>query len=332
MAATAIEETGLTTRTEQGVEIAPSASAAAVESEIRAAITVALKFPRNEEKSFAKLMKACQRPNFAEDASYSFPRADKDVSGPSIYLAREAARVWGNVRHGLNVIADDDDSRTIEAWAWDLETNHKVFAQDTFKKLIYRKKGGWIKPDERDLRELTNRRGAILKRNCILELMPTDLIDDARQMAVNTLRSHAAADPEAAKKRLIMAFSQINVSVDMLEEFLGHPLAQCSPTEIAELRQIYKSILDGNSKWSEYVEPKKPESEKGTINVSDLKPGKEENRGHGNEGLDQVGQKAAAPKPEPEKPKESKKSSPKTPAENPNFASTDQLDEEDLFK
>ncbi|MFH1572430.1 MAG: hypothetical protein ABIG68_00510, partial [Acidobacteriota bacterium] len=250
---TATEETALAVRTEETTELAPTMTVAAVEQEIKAAITVALRFPRNEDRAFEKLMRSCRRPAFAEDASYSFPRAGVKITGPSIYLAREAARVWGNIRHGLNIVADDEETRTIEAWAWDLETNTKVYAQDTFKKLIYRKQGGWIIPDERDLRELTNRRGAILKRNCILEIVPTDLIDDAQNMAVQTSQKGAEADPEEARKKVIMGFSSLNVTPEMLEQKLGHPLAQCSPSEIAELRQIYKSIADGNSTWGEYV-------------------------------------------------------------------------------
>jgi len=320
-----IEETALAIRTEQSTELAPTASAAAMEAEIKAAITVALRFPRNEDKAFQKLMKSCQRPSFAEDASYSFPRAGQDITGPSIYLAREAARVWGNIRHGVNIISDDEENRTIEAWAWDLETNDKVFAQDSFRKLIYRKKGGWIKPDERDLRELTNRRGAILKRNCILEVLPPDLIDDARQEAVATMQKGAAADPEAARKKIIMAFSQINVTPDMLENKLGHPLAQCSPAEIAELRTIYKSIADGNSTWAEYSEPHKTEAEKGKLNISDLKPSTSENRGHGEEGLSQVAGKKA----EPEKPKTAAKATDnkkQEPIGNSNYATGDDGD------
>jgi len=271
-----IEETALATTTEKSTELAPSSSAALVEAEIRAAITVALKFRRNEETAFGRLMKSCQRPAFAEEASYSFPRGGTEVSGPSIYLAREAARLWGNIRYGLNVIADDEESRTLEAWAWDLETNSKVYAQDTFKKLIYRKKGGWIKPDERDLRELTNRRGAILKRNCILELLPPDLIDDARRMAVATLESGAKGDPELARKKIIVAFGGINVSPEMIEKKLGHKLSECSPAEVASLRQIYKSIVDGNSKWADYVEAEPKAQENGTLDISDLKPAKDE--------------------------------------------------------
>jgi hypothetical protein len=233
-----------------------TATAAVGEAEVKAAITVALKFPRNEDRAFQSLMRACSRSSFAEEVSYSFPRGGQDVTGPSIYLAREAARVWGNLRHGYNIISDTETARTIEAFAWDLETNTKITAQDSFEKLIFRKKGGWVKPDERDLRELTNRRGAILKRNCILEILPKDLIEDAREQAVATLKKSAEQDPDGARKKLLLAFGGINISAAMLEQYLKHPIATCSPSELAQLRQIFKSISDGNSSWDDYMKPK----------------------------------------------------------------------------
>src|SRR5205085_986190 len=135
---------------------------------------------RNELMAFQQLAVACKRLSFAEQSSYAFPRGGQTVSGPSVHLARAAARVWKNLQYGVRITRDDDDSRQIQAFAWDLETNVKVTGEDDFKKLVYRKKDGWVKPDERDLRELTNRRGAILVRNCILQILPKDLIEDAR--------------------------------------------------------------------------------------------------------------------------------------------------------
>lgn len=281
----AIEETALTRRTEVSSELAPTGAAAEKQFEIQGAIIVARNFPRNEDAAFQKLMKACQRSSFAEDAAYSFPRGGQTVEGPSVNLAREAARVWGNIRYGLEVIRDDDSSRQIRGWAWDMETNTKVTAEDDFAKLVYRKKEGWIKPDERDLRELTNRRGAILVRNCLLQVLPKDLIEDAMQMAKQTMRLGAERDPEGSRKKLILEFSELNVTPEMLEKKLGHPLAQCSPAEIADLRTVYKSIADGNSTWAEYVGAA-PEKESGTISLDDLKASESGNRGHGSEGID----------------------------------------------
>lgn len=252
-----VEDTGLAVATSSTSELAPTRAAAEAQFEIQSAIVLARRFPRNEDQAFAFLMKSCDRTSFAETAEYEFPRGGKPVTGASVNLAREAARVWGNIRYGLNILRDDEDSRQIEGWAWDLETNTKVTAQDDFRKLIQRRQKGskteWVRPDERDLRELTNRRGAILVRNCILQLLPSDLIEDARGRAAETIKAGAKKDPEAARKKVILAFSELNITPDMLEGHLGHPLSKCSPEEIAKLRKVYQSIRDGNSTWDEYA-------------------------------------------------------------------------------
>lgn len=250
---TSVEESGLTTTEQFSSELAPAAAAAEKQFEIQSAIILAKRFPRDEDKAFEKLMRACGRTSFAEDAEYSFPRGGQMVKGPSVNLAREAARIWGNVRYGITITRDDQSSRQIQGWAWDLETNTKPSAEDDFRKLIFRKGKGWIEPDERDLRELTNRRGAILIRNAILQILPKDLIEDALSKCRETLRSNAAQDPDAARKKILLAFSELNINPEMLAAYLGHPVAQSSPAEIADLRAVYKSISDGNTTWGDYV-------------------------------------------------------------------------------
>lgn len=249
-------------------ELATTSAAASAISEIQSAIIVAKKFPRNERHCFQKLMEAARRPSFAEDAEYCFERGKKKdgspnyVTGPSVNMAREAGRIWGNIRYGLSIVRDDDESRLIRGWAWDVETNTKVEVEDDFKKLIQRKqKNGetaWIIPDERDLRELTNRRGAILLRNALLQVMPKDLIEDALFQCHKTLENDAAEDPDRAQKRLLVDFGSLHISVDMLESRLGHPFEQSSAKELAELRGICKSIQDGHTTWAEYVKGPEP--------------------------------------------------------------------------
>lgn len=285
-----VEETGQAVKTSQSSELMPSAAIAEKQFQIQGAIVVAQKFKRNEDQAFEKLMKACGRSSFAEEATYAFPRGGRTIKGPSVNLAREAARVWGNIQYGLDVIRDDDEGRQIQGWAWDVETNVKVTADDTFKKLIQRKtKDGkdtqWIVPDERDLRELTNRRGAICVRNCILQLIPRDLVEDALKRVDKTLRSGASDNPEETRKAVIIAFSDIGVTAEMLQEYLGHRIATSSPSEIANLRSIFKSIEDGNSTWQEYGS-KRPAPDKGSLDVDDLKKSAQDNRGHGKEGFD----------------------------------------------
>ena len=255
-------------------EIAPERLAEEARADIQSAIIVARKFPRNEQAAYQKIMHACQRTNFAEDAMYSFPRFDSDegknvdITGPSVKLAREAARVWGNMRWGLVVIADGEDIRTIEGWGYDLETNTRVSGQDTFTKVGYTRRDGYKPLNERGLREATARRGAFLVRNALLQLIPSDFIDDAMAEVEKTLSTEAKKDPDAEKKKIIGAFDAIGVPVAELETYLKHGLASASPAEIKKLRGIYKSIEDGNSTWAEYIgKPEAPVKDKPPANA-----------------------------------------------------------------
>lgn len=254
------------------------------QKEVEVAVILANKFPRNESKAYEKLMAACERYTFAQNVTYSFPRGGSKVSGPSIHIAREAARCYGNLRYGLCVVHEDTDSITIEAWAWDIETNTRISQEDKFKKLIYRKSGGWIEPDERDLRELVNRRGAIVLRNCLLQIIPKDFIDDAISLAAKTILSKASQSPDEQLKAMQSAFKKdFNVTVDMLEKYLDHKISECGPEEIVDLRGVYNSLKDGNSKRDDYfkadtkpfVETPKAKKEK-KPETKKTKPSKEE--------------------------------------------------------
>jgi hypothetical protein len=243
----------------QANELSTTAMQSNSVTEILGMIQVAKALPRGEMTAYTKIMHSCKRTAFAEKARYAFPRGGKQVSGASVNLAREMARAWGNIRYGMYIVRDDDKSRLIRGWAWDLETNTRVEYEDDFLKLIYRKEGGWVVPDERDLRELTFRRGAILVRNCILQLMPSDYIEDALVAVKKTLTSKAAKDPDAAKKAIAASFVELGIGSEKIEKYLGHTLDECQPAEVAELRAIYQSMLDGQSKWEDY--DKKPAGE-----------------------------------------------------------------------
>jgi hypothetical protein len=281
-------------RTGAIVETAPTALEAAARAEIQSALVLAQRMPRDEERVYAALLRSCRRSSFAARTEYSFKRGrkktigadgreewvDNYVTGPSVILAREAARAWGNIRYGTDVISDADDERTISGWAWDLETNTKVSYTDRFSKLIQRRVGKgaeatteWVIPDERDLRELTNRRGAILERNAILKLIPADFVEDAINAARRTSASEVESDPDAARKKLVLAFDELNIQADAIAVYLGHPIAQASPAEMVKLRAIWTSIRDGNSTWAEYVKPA-TDPATGRLSVADVVAGK----------------------------------------------------------
>lgn len=251
------QSTALALPSSERSEVARTLVQSQAEQEIRGAMVLARQFPRNEDAARQKLLVRASRFEFADEATYSFPRGGTTISGPSVSLAREMAQVWGNIRFGVKILADDADSRSIVGWAWDLETNAYEESPDVFQKLIQRKKGEggvtiWVTPDERDLRELTNRRAAICVRNCILHLMPSNLLAEIVKKAQDTVATEGAKDPEAEKRKLLDAFTELHIPVPELEAYVGHSVGSCSPAELANLRGIYKAIKSGDAAWVDY--------------------------------------------------------------------------------
>jgi hypothetical protein len=217
-----------------------------------------MKRPRNEERAQQALERSVSRLTFAEDSYYSFPRGQKEVFGPSINFAREFARVWGNMKYGFHVVHDDDETRTIEAYATDLEWNTVVTREASFKKLIQRKDPitgttKWIVPDERDLRELTSRHASIEMRNCILQLCPKDISDGMIDAARQSVKANLTNAPiQDVREKAKAAFEAMGIYADQLQRYLGHPISEATADEIAELRGILKAIRDGLATRDEY--------------------------------------------------------------------------------
>ena len=237
------------------------------EAEIKAAIVLARSNPRNEMRAFERLMNACKRPTFADNATYAYPRGGQTISGPSVYLAREMARVWGNIRSGFRVVSMDREYVHVKGYCHDIETNSYKEVEAKFRAMVQRKdrqtrETRWVTPDERDLRELINKHGALCERNAILQTMPSDFIDDALAAATNTLNQAAAnelkSNPADAVKRMVLSFSDMGVSAEMLVGYLGHPLDAISPDELAKLRQVFASIKDGNSRREDHFDASGP--------------------------------------------------------------------------
>lgn len=242
-------------------EISAAAAVAREQSELAGAMQHARECPRSEASSFRALITSCERLRFADEATYTYPRGGKQICGPSVKLAREVARCWGNMRCGLRYVFEDEERVLIKGYAHDLENNSYVEFEDSFRKMIQRKVGNgknakteWVKPDERDERELVNRRGAICVRNSILAIFPSDIIEDALEQCRKTLRDpkNQPVDRRAAMRAVVKAFDQVSVTPDMLEHYLGHDLEALSDDEMAELRGIFGSIRDGHTRREEH--------------------------------------------------------------------------------
>lgn len=234
-----------------------SAGAVAIEqeraiAEAQGKLVIAKKFPRNQADAYQRVMEACSRPGLAEEAMYSFPRAGQTVTGPSIRLAEELARCWGNIDYGLRELSRRSGESEMEAYAWDLETNTMTSQKFTVKHIRDTRGGRVDLTDERDIYEIGANMGARRLRARLLAILPPDLVDAAVQRCRETLAGRADRPMTDRVRDLVNAFATLGIRAELIEKRVGKKLDDILPDELVDLRTIYKSIKDGVAKPSEY--------------------------------------------------------------------------------
>jgi hypothetical protein len=230
-------------------------------AEAQGKLVIAKRFPRNEALAYDEAMQACRRMGLAEDAFFSFPRGGQTVSGATVHLARELARVWGNIEYNIRELSRKDGVSEMQAFAWDLQTNTLVTQNFTVRHWRDTKSGGYQLTDERDIYELTANQGSRRLRSCIFAVLPSDLVSAAEAECKKTLAGNNDEPIKERVRKLITAFGKYGVTAAMIEGRLGHSLDAVLPEELAELRSIWNSIKDGATKAGEWFGGAKAERE-----------------------------------------------------------------------
>ena len=235
-------------------------------SEIQAMVFMAKQFPRNQIQAADRILNACTRQTLADSAVYSYPRGGQNVEGPSIRLAEVLAQNWGNLDFGIRELSQENGVSTVEAYAWDLETNvrqAKVF-QVAHKRMA--KGGTKTLTDPRDIYEMVANQGSRRLRACILSIIPGDIVEAALAQCSVTQAASVGATPEEIKETirkledsiihdgLTDAFenSHMGITAENIQDRYQCRLEAIRPAQIVELRKIYTSLKDGMSKPSDW--------------------------------------------------------------------------------
>ena len=297
----------------------PAAVAAAesAKQRIQAAYVIAMHKPRNVDQARVKILENCKRPAFAEKVEYSKPVGNKRIIGPSIRFAEAALRDWGNCLSESQVVYEDDYIRRVRVIITDLESNASFTKEIQIAKTVERKN----KSDREVLGERKNTVGdtvyivkatddelankeasAVSKaiRNEGLRIIPSDIVEEAINIARATLDKADAKDPDAARKQIIDAFAYYGIKPIDLEKYLKHPISQVGPADLKDLRSVYEAIRSGEAKWSDYTAESEAESK------PKVSPFEKPPRPHSDDadakaaGLVSEPQKAAQPTPSPQ--------------------------------
>lgn len=221
-------------------------------AEAQGKLVIAKKFPRDEAKAFGKIMQACSRKSLAEIAMYAFPRGGETVKGPSIRLAEELARCWGNMSYGTRELSRKEGVSEMEAFAWDEETNVRSVQQFTVRHLRDKKGGAVALKDERDIYELTANQGSRRLRARILAIIPPDVIEEAISQCRKTLAGNTDEPIGDRVRKMVAAFAKFGVTAEQITVKTGRPLDQTTPDDIVDLTAIYASLRDGMAKVSDW--------------------------------------------------------------------------------
>jgi hypothetical protein len=247
----------LTTDIQQ--QIAPSrlGQATAVEqsraiAEVQAAIVVAQQCPRNVLRAIDDMRESCRRKELADRAFYRYPKGGKPVTGPTVHLARELARVWGNFQYGLSELRRDDDYGQSEllAFAWDVQTNTRNASVFINPHRLYTGGKGQL-TELRDIYDNNANVGARRVREAIFAVLPTWFVEEAVDLCSKTIAEGGGVPLPQRKANAIEVFGNLGITIPQLEAKLGAPSDKWTDQDVAQLRIIRQSLMRGEVRKEE---------------------------------------------------------------------------------
>ena len=170
------------------------------------------------------------------------------------------AQCYGNISYSWKEISRDmtNHKSTVLAYAWDLETN--LYSEMEFDVYHYRSskaKGRILLTDDRDIYELIANQAARRVRRCLENVIPRDIVDDAREKCHKTLETKIDVQKELDKAIDIMN-ERYGVTLQQIEKRFGMNRRGFTANTYRELKRINVSIREGMASVEDYF-PKEEE-------------------------------------------------------------------------
>lgn len=230
-----------------GVTHAAAIEQARAVAEVQAAVVVAQNVPRDMNRAKAEMREACGTLALANRAFYSVPNRG---NGASVHLARELARIFGNLQYGVHELRRDDAAgmSEIQAFAWDVQTN--VRSTRTFQVPHERMAGGKRKPltDLQDVYLNNQNIGARAVRECIYTALPAGFVEEAKAICAKTLRDGEGVPLDERIAGMVTAFRELGVTEKQLEARFERKRGQWDAGVVAQATVIFGSLSNGETR------------------------------------------------------------------------------------
>lgn len=230
-----------------GVTQATAVEQARAVAEVAAAVRVARDFPRDIDGAYTEMQRVCASLALAEKAFYSVPNRGE---GPSVHLARELARIWGNTDYGVHEIRRDDDAgmSEIRAFSWDIQTNSR--STRTFQVPHQRMARGRRQAliDLTDVYLNNQNIGARAVRECIFNMLPGDFTAEAERLCRETLARGDGTPLDERIANMVSAYGRGGITQAQLEQHQARPVADWDEQNVASLTVLFESLRRGDAK------------------------------------------------------------------------------------
>lgn len=213
-------------------------------AEVQAAVLVAQQCPRDPDLARAEMRRSCSEMGLALKAFYKLPRGGQIIEGPTIHLARELARVWGNVDYGIDELRRDDEHAQSEmrAYAWDQQTNSRASVKFVVPHMRDKQGGPVRLVDMAAIYENNANQGARRLREQIFAILPPQLVGEAERLCRETLAKGDGRPLAERADAAVDLFRELGVSVGRLEARIGRPRAQWLGADLADLAVVAQSL------------------------------------------------------------------------------------------
>ena len=213
-------------------------------AQVQAAAVMARQFPRSTQAAISEMRDACGRTELAKRAFFKFPRGGESVTGASVYLARELARIWGNIDYGLNELRRDDThgQSEMQAYAWDLQTNARSTRTFVIEHARDTKQGRKQLTDLRDISDNNNNFGARAVREMIFATLPQWFTDMAQEVCRETLKNGGGVPLPTRVANALAAYKRARITPSQLATRVGAEPDAWTHEDVTDLEILFRSL------------------------------------------------------------------------------------------
>ncbi len=225
-------------------------------------IATAKQFPRNIHKCRENIIAiASMDEDTAKSCGYSLPRGGKNISGPSVHLAKIVAQQYGNIRIDTKIINIDKTHVTGQSTCLDLENNVGIRVE--VKRKITDRDGRRFNEDM--ITVTGNAAASIALRNAVYSVVPKPMIEAGYKAAQSKIIGDVSDETKLIAKRK-QVLDQMTKAYGITEKDVLNVLGlrettQIKAEQIQQLIGLGQAIKDGDTTIDETFFPHKKAKE-----------------------------------------------------------------------